>query len=213
VSLFDGMSLLKKTGRGCYATFATMTAALGCDAANLSRSLKRLVEWGYLTEERQDDRRRKAYRVTFESEEGWRKRQHLPRNKLSKSPTSDQEIVGSVRTGNDGNLPAKSNHYTSLKELDSVETEELDSSEEARLVSRLPASGSDCASNVGGELARFERVLKAGVQIDLVGAYCWLDTIWGTIEEIGPNHRRALRLLEELEAIMTEEELQQCTMG
>ena len=53
VSLHDGMSLLKSSGRGCYATFATLTAEIGCDAANLSRSLKRLVEWGYLTEERQ----------------------------------------------------------------------------------------------------------------------------------------------------------------
>lgn len=119
VSLHDGMSLVKETGRGCYATFATLTAMLGCDPANLSRSLKRLVEWGYLTEERQGDRRRKSYRVVFDHSGAWQNDQQF---RVNASPpdvgdiANDQgnvaaEIVGNGDSGNGGNQPRNGQHY------------------------------------------------------------------------------------------------------
>jgi hypothetical protein len=60
VSMHDGMSLLKGTGMGCYATLATIAAEVGSDIPNVSKSLKRLVGWERLTEKRQGDARRKA---------------------------------------------------------------------------------------------------------------------------------------------------------
>lgn len=172
VSLHDGMSLVKGTGRGCYATFATLTGLLGCDAGNLSRSLKRLVDWGYLTEERQDDRRRKTYRVVFDAE--------TPGNVTPDSWQNDQqspsEIVGNGESGNGRNPPQTEQHYSSLKGLDPLERDKLNSSEAARFAARgLP--NLEFADNVGAQLAKLERALKAGEKIDCLATYAWLETV------------------------------------
>ena len=112
VSLHDGMSLDPgKSGRGCYATFATLTAEIGCDPANLSKSLKRLVEWGYLVEERQEDRRRKAYRLTWHTAETWRNcQQSHPSETWRNDQQSPGEIVGRDECVSSGNLTANERH-------------------------------------------------------------------------------------------------------
>lgn len=189
VSLHDGMSLKKGTGRGCYATFATLTAEIGCDAANLSRSLKRLVEWGYLTEERQADRRRKTYRVTFDSSESWQNRQRLIASQVA-------EIVGDRLSGNGANLPRTEQHYSSLKGLDPLK-EKLDSSKEARFAARrLSKIGLD--DNDGAQLAMFERAFRAAPgSIDdaqLIEAGNWLQRLSETLDPDDPNYHRAQRL-------------------
>jgi DNA-binding MarR family transcriptional regulator len=193
VSLHDGMSLLKKTGRGCYATFATLTAEIGCDAANLSRSLKRLVEWGYLTEERQDDRRRKTYRVTFESAESWQNRQQSP-----------DEIVGNGQSGNGGNPPQDEQHYSSLKGLDSPEGEKLDSAEAARFAARGSPERIEVSENAGGQMARLERALSVGAVVDNLAWYKWLEEQIG--DENPSNSYRATRLAEKVLEAMSEDE-------
>jgi DNA-binding MarR family transcriptional regulator len=198
VSLHDGMSLLKKTGRGCYATFATLTAEIGCDAANLSRSLKRLVDWGYLAEERQNDRRRKTYRVTFESAESWRNRQQFAAGGLI-------QIVGNALSGNGRNPAQTEQHYSSLKELDSPEGEKLNSPEGARFAAR-GLGKIECGENVGAQLAVLERALKAGESINLVGWYEYVGKAW----EIEEHRGRATRLADELAALMTPEEYERC---
>jgi DNA-binding MarR family transcriptional regulator len=192
VSLHDGMSLLKKSGRGCYATFATLTARIGCDAANLSRSLKRLVEWGYLAEERQDDRRRKTYRVTFDSEETWRNRQQ-----------STGEIVGDGESGNGGNPPQTEQHYSSLKGLDPSEEEKLNSSQEARFA-RCSPERRDFSDNPGGQMARLERAISVGQAVDSLAWYGWLENQIG--DENPSNSGRAVRLADRLIEGMSEEE-------
>ncbi|MGI8704956.1 MAG: MarR family transcriptional regulator [Sphingomicrobium sp.] len=194
VSLHDGMSLLKKNGRGCYATFATLTAEIGCDAANLSRSLKRLVEWGYLTEERQEDRRRKTYRVTFESADSWQSRQQPA-----------DEIVGNGESGNGSNPPQDEQHYSSLKGLDTLEREKLDSSEEAHFVRGSPER-MEFEDNVGAQLAVLERAMKAGENINAVEWYRYVGSVWEDEEHRG----RATRLADELAELMTEEEFERC---
>jgi hypothetical protein len=150
--MHDGMSLRKGKGRGCYATFTTLTAAIGCDASNLSKSLKRLVDWGYLSEERQDDRRRKTYRVIFDAENVGETTNKLVGDNANERP----EIVGNGESGNGRNPPLDGQHYSSLKGLDTLERDKLDSSEEARLAARGSA-GLSFTDNVCGQLARFER--------------------------------------------------------
>jgi DNA-binding MarR family transcriptional regulator len=196
VSLHDGMSLLKGAGRGCYATFATLTAEIGCDAANLSRSLKRLVEWGYLTEERQDDRRRKTYRVVFETAETWRNRQQSP-----------DEIVGNGESGNGSYLPQTEQHYSSLKELDAFEKEKLNSSEEARFA-RCSPEKIEFSDNAGGQMARLERALSVGQVVDRMAWYEWLENQVGA-DDNPSNNGRATRLSEKLVEQMDEAEYQQ----
>jgi DNA-binding MarR family transcriptional regulator len=190
VSLHDGMSLKKGTGRGCYATFATLTAEIGCDAANLSRSLQRLVEWGYLTEERQIDRRRKTYRVTFQSAEAWRNRQQSTAGEPVK-------IVGNALSGNDRNPPQTEQHYSSLKELD-FSKEKSNSSEEARLAPRLLSRKVRLSDNEGAQLAMFERAWADGPggfsEEQLTDRHAWLQALSETLQPTDPNGQRAQRL-------------------
>lgn len=209
ISLHDGMSLIKGTGRGCYATFATLTAQLGCDPANLSRSLQRLVAWGYLTEERQGDRRRKSYRVVFDHGEAWQIDQlskvGAARKEVGSFATDlgngADEIVGNGDSENGGNpLPAEQ-HYSSLKGLDSLEREKLDSSEEARLATRglfnvekgrkLPLHEND-----GAQLAMFERAWKADKHTDeqVIEWHAWLQPFADDPDPSDSNNQRAVRL-------------------
>lgn len=189
VSMHDGMSLKKGTGRGCYATFATLTTEIGCDASNLSKSLKRLVEWGYLTEERQSDRRRKSYRVTFESAESWQNRQRLRAAELG-------QIVGHQLSGNGSNPPQTEQHYSSLKGLD-LPKDKLDSPEGARLAARR-LSKIGLGEKEGARLAMFERAYRtAPEQVgddDLSEACEWLSQLTESLDPDDPNFQRAQRL-------------------
>ena len=214
VSMHDGMSLPKGTGRGCYATFATLIAEIGCDAANLSRSLKRLVEWGYITEERQDDRRRKTYRVVFESRETWRNRQQ-----------SKSEIVGNGECGNGGNPLLNGQHYSSLKELDYPEGLELDSSKEACSAEKKETSsepvthgrlfngGSNrkipLSENDGAQLAMFERAWKVDRYTDeqVVEWHAWLQPFYDDPDINDANNQRAVRLFEAVDCWLWERKL------
>ena len=150
VSMHDGMSLKKGTGRGCYATFARLTAEIGCDASNLSKSLKRLVDWAYLLEERQEDRRRKTYRVIFDGGESWRNN-HQPF--VGETANSLSGIVGQDECRNAGNPPQIEAHYSSLKGLDPSEEEKLDSPKGAHLTARRARRKVKLDDNVGAQLA------------------------------------------------------------
>ncbi len=183
--MHDGMSLKKGTGRGCYARFATLTAEIGTDPSNLSKSLKRLVEWGYLSEERQSDRRCKAYRVIFDPVTPCNVTRDSWRNDQQSSP----EIVGNGESGNGGNPPQTEQHYTSLKGLDFSE-EKLNSSEEARFAARRH-SRLEFEDNVGAQLAKLERALKSGEKVDCLSTYAWLETV-----EDDEHRHWALRICE-----------------
>ncbi len=197
VSLHDGMSLKKGSGRGCYATYATLTAAIVCDTSNLSKSLKRLVEWGYLTEERQDDRRRKTYRVVFDFPEGWQNDQQskvgeIANNAATKDGQAANEIVGNGDSRNGSNPPEDEQHYSSLKGLDSLEREKLDSSEEALSSKRkTPVSEND-----GAQLAMFERAWKASAYTveQLIEWHAWLQPFADDPDPDDANNQRANRL-------------------
>jgi len=140
VSLHDGMSLLKGKGAGCFASNQTLAAKIGCDYTSLSKSLNRLVEWGYITKERQaDDKRCTTYRCVFDFPDSWRDGQLTGGAVVGETanhrfkvvglePAQTAEIVGRAISETHGNLRETATHYIPLKgELDSVETGELDS--------------------------------------------------------------------------------------
>lgn len=203
LSMHDGMSLKKGSGRGCYATFATLTAAIGCDASNLSKSIKRLVEWGYITEERQIDRRRKTYRVVFDFPEGWRNDQQSIDGETANNLA---EIVGLGECENGGNPPWDDPHYSSLKGLDTLERDKLDSSEEARFAARLLPK-IEFADNVVAQMANLERALKAGKKVNCLAWSEWLSNVGECDDNALSNH--AGRLADLVIEAMTPEEYTQ----
>jgi len=159
VSMHDGMSLKKGSGRGCYASFKLLTSEVGCDTSNLSKSLKRLVEWGYLAKEAQADRRCSTYRVIFaEPGESWRNDQQ---SLVGETANDRPEIVGRGESGNGGNPPQTEQHYSSLKELDSAEA----------------ALSKDFGENVGAKRAMIERAweAKSFTWEDLIEWHHWLS--------------------------------------
>jgi DNA-binding MarR family transcriptional regulator len=216
VSKHDGMSLYPgKTGRGCYATLATIAAEVGSDVTNVSKSLKRLVGWGYLTEERQKDGRRRTYRVVFEDGETWRNRQQsegrtlaksptIETHRLAKSPTIGAEIVGGAESRNRRNPPQTEQHYIPLKGLDPSE-EELNSPEGARSESSEPLRPV-AALTIDANLALLNRALKEDRHIDLIG---WGAALLAMLEAAEDSHRRnqVHRLFDDLACLMTDAEM------
>lgn len=213
VSMHDGMSLLKGTGMGCYARLATIAAEVDSDIPNVSKSLKRLVGWEHLTEERQRDARRKAYRVRFDSAEHWRNRQQSQPEKLgqtaNKLPYKDRPsglgIVGEADPLSDEKISEIDEHYISLKELDSSEEGKIDSPAGALCAPNEPMKYESCLS-IDANMALLHRALKAGAPIDVT---LWCPALLLLIELADNTRQRnqAHRLYQELVSIMTEAEL------
>lgn len=148
IAEYDGMSLVKGSGSGCYAKLATLAERLQTDISNLSKAVSRLAKLGYVLKERQNDGRRSTLRVIYEAGESWRAHQQSPAGEdgsnvgeFTNNPgemvgefTNDlPEIVGDEVFETRRNLPKTDAHYIPLKgELDLVETRELNSSEEAQ---------------------------------------------------------------------------------
>jgi hypothetical protein len=140
VALHDGMSLVKGKGGGCYASYKTLAAEVGCDYTNFSKAITSLIRWGYLVREPQIlDRRKFTLRVVYDAEDSWSIDQHSNRdivgeqtNDLTKivgqNTTNNAEIVGRKISESRRNLPKTASHYISLKEeLDFEESNEIDS--------------------------------------------------------------------------------------
>lgn len=143
IALHDGMSSVSGKGAGCYAKNATLAAEVRTDVTNFSKSLSRLVRAGYVAREPQlMDKRRFTLRVQYRPIESWRNDQQScpdageivgePANNTSeivgKATNETAEIVGDGESENGGFSSETDRHYISLnEELDSVETEELNS--------------------------------------------------------------------------------------
>lgn len=134
------MSTVKGKGAGCYATYKKMAAEVGCDYTNFSKSISRLMRWGYLVREPQlMDRRKFTLRVLYGTEDSWRNDQQSGAEKVGDLANDQPEIVGDAANfpneivGQENsesrrNLPKTASHYISLKEeLDFVETSEINS--------------------------------------------------------------------------------------
>ena len=142
IALHDGMSAVKGKGGGCYAKNLTLAGLARTDPTNFSKCLSRLISKGYVTREPQlMDKRRFTLRVQYPEDESWRvdqpsgERVNAETGEIVGEPAKPEpEIVGEADSQNGGFSKETGRHYISLKEeLDSVETEKLNSSEEARL--------------------------------------------------------------------------------
>lgn len=225
ISIHDGMSLLKGTGGGCYASYGTLTKIAGCDYTNFGRSVSKLIKAGYLSREPQlMDKRRFTLRVIYSGivDETNNKIVDETNNetdqKIQKTGeivgeinTKDPEIVGDEESESVGNQPETNGHYISLnEELHFVETREIDSAEAARLKSRQTTAQQNIKWNVpvspprkhqspGQVLAMLERDIKNGrSDLDVEDWDRWLTEIIET--ESRPNVvQQASRIYESCE--------------
>lgn len=143
VALHDGMSLTKGKGAGCYATYRTLSAEVGCDYTNFSKSIARLLRWSYLVREPQVmDKRKFTLRVVYSGADSWQNDQQScdrivgettnePSEIVGQHANCTAEIVGHEKSERRRNQPKTALHYISLKEeLDSVETGKIDSAKQ-----------------------------------------------------------------------------------
>jgi hypothetical protein len=132
IALHDGMSTLKGKGAGCYARHSTLAAEAKTDVTNFSKSLSRLIAWGYVLREPQlMDKRRFTLRIAYPD----------PAEIVGEEAP---QIVGEAEAANGGFSRETDRHYSSLKEeLHSVETEKLNSSEEADICMSASSFGID----------------------------------------------------------------------
>ena len=137
IALRDGMSQLKGKGGGCYAKLATLADDANTDITNFSKSLSRLVKWGYvLREPQQMDKRRHTLRIAYSDADEVGEPTNNKVGEAANNPAEivgneggfDPEIVGEADSKNGSFSRETCGHYSSLREeLDSVETGELNS--------------------------------------------------------------------------------------
>jgi DNA-binding MarR family transcriptional regulator len=66
IAFHDGMSGVRGKGSGCFARRETLASEAETDPTNFSKSLERLVEWGYVVREQgRNDKRRFILRVVY----------------------------------------------------------------------------------------------------------------------------------------------------
>lgn len=144
ISLHDGMSTVKGSGGGCFASLATLAKLARTDVSNVSKAVSRLVKLGYVSrEEQQMDRRKHTLRVLFDQGESWRVDQQFEPEKVGEftndpaefvgKPTNDlSEIVGEGEPRTHANPPQTDTHYIPLNgEIDFDESRKIDSAEAA----------------------------------------------------------------------------------
>ena len=129
IALRDGMSGMKGKGGGCYAKHATLAADAQTDVTNFSKSLSRLIGWGYVVREPQlMDKRRFTLRVVYPDPEKVGEPTNHSAEIVGEETPKSAEIVGERDSENGGFSRQTDRHYSSLREeLDSVETGELNS--------------------------------------------------------------------------------------
>lgn len=154
VSLHDGMSLAKGKGAGCFASNNTLFAEARCDYASGCRALSKLVKRGHLVREKIG--RATSYRVTFPTPDMLQTGNLSSPRHVAASPDDAAGYVAEFNLQDVDNEQEPDGHYSPLSgELYSVETEELNSSEEARAYA--PMADEDGA-------ALFYRIGKAGAE-------------------------------------------------
>ncbi|WP_145955423.1 MarR family transcriptional regulator [Sphingorhabdus sp. SMR4y] len=221
ISLHDGMSLVNGKGAGCYASYGTLTKLAGCDYTNFGRSVSKLIKAGYISREPQlMDKRRFTLRVFYPEilDETNNKMVGEINNETDQKSQkviqivdeTNNEIVGDEKSESVANLPETNGHYIPLNgELNSVETEELDSDESARLKSRqtmaqqrkwnVPVSPPRKHQSTGQVLAMLERDIKGGrSDLDVEDWDRWLTEIIET-ESRSAVVQQASRIYESFE--------------
>ncbi len=126
VSLHDGMSLVKGSGPGCYASNLTLFQEAGCEYSAGCRALSSLVKRGHLVREQVG--RSTRYRVVFGEIDNLQTGNTSPLEKVAASQHEQAEYVAEPSEQIPESSSKTSPDYSSLSEgLDSAEAEEIDS--------------------------------------------------------------------------------------
>jgi hypothetical protein len=216
IAAHDHMSLKLGKGQGCHASHETLAAKIGCNYINLGKSIRKLEDLGYLDCSRQPGRGKfHTYRIpaslydhqeslSFHQPSADARAQAVPEKVGQTTNDSPEKVCHGVEE-NQAETDTSSEQYISLSdERYSVETGERYSSEEARFAAR-GLSRLEFNDNVGGQLAKLERDLKAGQKVDCLG---WTDRLFSLIEDEPDNELRnwAARLNELVIEAMDDEE-------
>jgi hypothetical protein len=148
ISLHDGMSLVKGSGPGCYASNLTLFGEVGCEYSAGCRALSNLVRRGHLVREQVG--RSTRYRVVFGEPDNLQAGNTSSSGKVAASQHERPEYVAEPSGQMLESAGETSSDYSSLSEgLDSAEAEEIDSENlrDAQSASRhdesIPSSGSN----------------------------------------------------------------------
>ena len=206
ISLFDGQTRLRGKGAGCHVSNRRLADILGCDYGSLSKCIRKLREWGYITEERgnafrPNDRRMTTYRVEFPNPDSWLVEQLSCPEIVGLLATKANKVVGLDESENGEILPETDKYYSPQRgELDSAKAGKLDS-ENLRVLQNATGSATGNELSNGAQLAMFERDLREKPHtIDLVKAANWLADTIELCSLDDPNVcARAVRLAEKVD--------------
>ena len=205
VAAHDRMSLAIGKGQGCRASNERMRGMIGCNFARLCTTLSELVELGFLQREKHG--RHTIYRVVYTDDD-----RLLFSDISGRKPVADRLPSGGVtccqHNSENGQvqLETVSQYITLSVGIDSVETGEDNSSEEARLSprnARQDVGTSEKVRSVASEVALFERRFRQNwTQFD--GSLSkWVEWLSQQHEELFDEDpttaRRAERLADEVE--------------
>jgi hypothetical protein len=168
-------------------------------------------------ERQANDKRMTTYRVRFEAPDSWPTGQasapkvvgeiaNHPEKVVGREAASSCKVVGRDFPASGKKRPETATHYIPLKgELDFVETEELNSSEEAHLAARNAQQGegaSEKLRSIASEVALFERRFRADWTQFNGSLHKWVDWLTQQHEELFDEDlvtaRRAERLADEV---------------
>ena len=200
VAAHDRMSLVTGKGQGCRASNERMSKLVRCSYARICTTLTELTELGFL--DRTKPGRNTVYRVIYTDDDRLLFGNVSPASIGCRIGTLVDRIGCVAPKSNGGNQPETTSQYIPLNGvIDSVETGEDNSSEEARIAAR-PLGKTEFEENVGGQLARFERAYQAGPINDdsLIQWFDYLQQVCDASDSADdPNYGRAYRLLESVE--------------
>lgn len=202
VCAHDRMSLVTSKGQGCRASNQRMATMVGCNFSRLCSTLTELVDLGLLKREKLG--RHTVYRAIYTEADKLLFRNLSAPSTGCRSANEKQPIGCRSDRENGGNPLQTESQYIPLNgEIDSEESGEKSSAEAARFATRgLPKI--EFADNAGGQMARLERALDDGAQVDFDE---WLDWLAQVCEddENEANRGRAERLADRIELLKDED--------
>jgi hypothetical protein len=206
VACHDRMSLVTGKGQGCRASNERMRGMVGCSYGRLCTTLTKLTAGGYLRQEKLG--RHTIYRVIYTDADrllfG-----NLSRQSIGCRSVAETTVTGCQHTSEIGEIPPQTaSQYIPLNGVrDSVETGKDNSSEDAHLAVR-GLGKIEFEDNLGGQLARLERSLKAAEAVDCIAWSEWLTHIIENFDDNGLRSQ-AERLADLVVEAMSAEEYAQ----
>ena len=202
IAFHDRMSLVRRTGQGCWASGKKMALEVGCDRSTLSSVISRLAKRGYITREKHHFcKRTYVYRVVYEQGDSFSDEKTFADTPdagglSSESQTAaivsrDLENISINQDDDDSNyIPLSGKPY-------SVKTGKTNSAETAQFLVFKPPIGEPEANNVA-HMAMLERSLKRGYPIvDISGWRAWLFAVADKEADEAEVHQ-ASRLLDDI---------------